>query len=257
MSLMLLLFCVTRNAYPALLAAGEYPTAGKYIGVLPCADCAGIWTEIVLTDPGPNLGQGNGTFVTTERFTGGIHGGAIVTTRGSWSTVSWNTIGRNDSVATLKLIGKGSGETVSPARYFLCNHGLSLELRATADRGTDTIEPGTLRRVIPLPSFGPVTETDSKNTLYGTVGDSFEITLPASSMDTALHAWKMTSPVSQIVALMGVTGSKNQNAFATDVMLKAVAPGQIRLEFRSMQDPAKVVTFSFDITNAQDNACPD
>ena len=89
-STFVLIFFPLQPARAYLVPPGEYPIYGTYRGVLPCADCVGTWTELILVDLGTNPfepGQGSGTFTMTERFTGGVHGGASVSTHGKWSTI--------------------------------------------------------------------------------------------------------------------------------------------------------------------------
>ncbi|MGD0796499.1 MAG: hypothetical protein ABR910_02140 [Acidobacteriaceae bacterium] len=76
------------RASASVLPLGEYGMGGHYAGSVLYADCAGVWMEITLTDSGPDWGSGSGTFVMTERFTGGAHGGASVLAQGEWSTVA-------------------------------------------------------------------------------------------------------------------------------------------------------------------------
>lgn len=113
------MFLPFQPARAYLVPPGEYPIYGTYRGVLPCADCVGVWTEVILVDLGTNpfeAGQGSGTFTMTQRFTGGVHGGATITTHGKWSTIQPDEFG----AGTLELRGRGAGrQTRCPATLLL------------------------------------------------------------------------------------------------------------------------------------------
>ncbi len=227
------------------LRFGDYPMRGEYAGVLLCSDCAGVWTEVTLDDPGVNAGQGSGTYVMTERFTGGIHGGSTVTTRGTWSTVDRDKV--DPYTGTLELVGAERNGEVPARRMFFCDHGRSLRLLKMGDLAVAVSERVTLQRVTPIPPFGPLTEAASHDTAVGRVGDTFEIDLPAPSGGATLTAWTLHKPSSRSVALETVEGSGNGNAFISVFLVKCVAPGNTRLAFRSATDPPRTISFLFHV----------
>lgn len=101
-----LMFISSQPALAYLVPPGEYPIYGTYRGVLPCSDCVGVWTDVILVDRGTNPfepGQGSGTFTMIQRFTGGVHGGATITTHGKWSTIQSDGFG----AGTLELRADG------------------------------------------------------------------------------------------------------------------------------------------------------
>jgi len=221
---------------------------GKYIGVLLCADCAGVWTEVTLEDSGADWGEGSGTFVMTERFTGGAHGAANITTRGKWSTLNW--VKNENYTGTIELRGgESDGHTRTP-RHFYCDHGRSLRPLDDNQGGQSWLSPAELERVIPPPRplFGPVTEAQRDAILQGQIGDVFEIALPASSLQDSRSAWKMKPSASPVVALELTHGRGAQNVFTTVFQLKAAAPGKVRVEFQNSQNPERTVTFTFQVT---------
>lgn len=112
---------VTAQGTP--LAPGDFPMAGTYTGRLPCADCTAIETKLTLDDRGVNAGAGNGSFVMTERFVGGLLDGETSTLLGKWSTVQW--VKNAEYTGRLKLQPIAHGALPAP-RYFYCDHGRSL-----------------------------------------------------------------------------------------------------------------------------------
>jgi len=113
-------------ARAALIRDGDYEMRGTYEGVLFCSDCPGVWTEVTLEDNGPDLGIGRGTFVMTQRYSGGVHRGNSVVTTGTWIAISRDAFGTSGLV---KL--QGTYGDVTP-RYFLCEGGRRLRVAGAA-----------------------------------------------------------------------------------------------------------------------------
>lgn len=69
---------------PLVLAPGapDLPLFGRFAGDLPCADCAGIRTELALYG---DLGAGERRFVLRETYLGPLDGGRPRETRGRWT----------------------------------------------------------------------------------------------------------------------------------------------------------------------------
>jgi hypothetical protein len=107
----------------------------------------------------------------------------------------------------------------------------------------------TLERVIPppRPEFGPLTENESHAEVAARVGDRFDVALPAASPDATLTAWTMITPTpNSSIALETTFGSGiGLKGVFTIFVLKAVAPGSARIEFRSTKSQKQIVTFSF------------
>lgn len=234
-------------AHAEWLGPGEYPIRGKYVGTLPCTDCAGIWTEINLADGGNDTGEGYGAFVITERFSGGAHGGDTTTTHGTWLTTKRST--GMSQTGTLELRGeKRDGETPM-IWHFYCDHGRSLRLLDARGDEFARSKKSTLQRVIPppRPEFGPLTEMDNGAVLSARVGDVFEVALPAASLSDSRSAWTMKQPVSNCVVLISVAGTGADNAFSTVFRLRAAAQGSIRVEFPNARNSMRIVAFTFDV----------
>lgn len=230
-----------------LVPPGEYPMAGTYRGVLPCADCIGVWTEVILVDLGTNPfepGQGSGTFTMTERFTGGGHGGASITTHGKWSTIQRDGFG----AGTLELRVEGpAGRPLAP-RHFYCDHGRSLRLLFKSNVVVFN-RPDTLERVIPppRPQFW-VTESQNNKAIMGRVGDTFQIDLPTTLETHSSDAWVMKGPMSPGMALEAQEDASILPARPTTTFLmKAVAPGTTRIEFQRVKGPSMTVVLLFQI----------
>lgn len=69
---------------PLVLAPGapDLPLFGRFAGDLPCADCAGIRTELTLYG---DLGAGERRFALRETYLGPVDGGRPRETRGQWT----------------------------------------------------------------------------------------------------------------------------------------------------------------------------
>lgn len=233
-----------------LVPPGEYPIHGTYRGVLPCADCVGVWTELILVDPGMNpfkSGQGSGTFTMTERFTGGIHAGASFTTHGRWSTIKPDGLGGG----TIELRVEASDSKSPATRRFYCDHGRSLRLLFAKPNEIVFNRQDTLERVIPppLPQF-ILTDRDSNALIVARIGDAFQIDLPTTLETHASDAWVMKQPASGSMALTTqVDSSVLPDRPTTTFLLKAVAPGIVHIEFQRVKGPPMMVTFPFEITS--------
>jgi hypothetical protein len=230
-----------------LVPPGEYPMAGTYKGVLPCADCIGVWTEVVLVDLGTNPfdpGQGSGTFTMTERFTGGVHGGTSITTHGKWSTIHRDGFG----AGTIELRAEGlDGKSLAP-RQFYCDHGRSLHLRFKSNVVVFN-RPDTLERVIPppRPQFW-VTERENNKPIMGRVGDTFQIDLPTTLETHSSDAWVMKQPILPEMELeVQADESILPDRPTTTFLLTAIAPGTLRIEFQRVKGPSMSVDLPFQI----------
>jgi hypothetical protein len=242
------MFLTFHPARANLVPPGEYRIAGTYRGVLPCADCIGVWAEVILVDLGMNPfepGQGSGTFTMTERFTGGVHGGASITTRGKWSTIQPDGFG----AGTLELrVESRDGKLLAP-RQFYCDHGRSLRLLDSNPNVVVFNRPDTLERVIPppRPQFW-VTERENNKPIMGRVGDTFQVDLPTTLQTHSFDAWVMKQPTSQNIALEAQQDSSILAARPTTTfLLKAISPGTVRIEFQRVKGPSMKVSFPFQI----------
>jgi hypothetical protein len=228
----------------SILPNGEYGMAGRYLGSVLCQDCAGVWMEITLVDTGPDWGNGSGTFVLVERFTGGVHGGATVLNQGNWRTVEW--VKGGDYTGTIELQSEQPNDG-SP-RYFFCDHGRSLRVLNPDRSSISTLKPATLDRVNPQPEpHFPMTDADSGATIHARVGDTFVLALPVESLSTYRTAWTMKPPAAQCMTVYAITGSGRGRAFTSDFELKAAVAGKVRLEFQKTEQPSRSVSYEFDV----------
>jgi hypothetical protein len=246
-ALFIVALIVPMAAYATLIRDGDYDMRGKYQGLLFCSDCPGVWTEVTLEDNGTDLGNGRGTFVMTERYSGGVHRGETVVTTGTWSAISrdaWQTSG------LLKL------QDVTPdsqPRYFLCDGGR--RLRAASPEGTWLtvhMQQSTLTRVIPpqVPNFGSLRESDANHTIYGRVGDRFSISLLPTSAPGATANPRPDFTIFSLVTrtqLPSVPPPLDIYGEEAFVDIVAANPGTATLTFQSRSNPARFVTFDFRI----------
>ncbi len=234
-------------ARATLIRDGDYEMRGKYQGVLFCSDCPGIWTQVTLEDNGPDLGVGHGTFVMTQRYSGGIHRGETVVTTGTWSAIS------RDEYMTSGLLRLLPARRDAKPRYFRCEGGRRLsETNGGGMPLTTHLEQSMLMRVIPpeTPAFAPLTQAEANRTIYGRVGDRFSIDLtpkpiagatPNPQPDFSIFALVTVTQLPTIPAALDVYG---QDAF---VDIVAANPGTAKLTFRSRSTPTRLVSFEFEI----------
>ena len=220
-----------------LVPPGEYTMAGTYRGVLPCADCVGVWTEVILVDLGTDPfepGQGSGTFTMTQRFTGGARGGNSITTHGKWSTLQADGFG----AGKIELRAEGPDGKIFAPQQFYCDHGRSLRLLFKNDAVVYN-RADTLERVIPAPppQFW-VTDSENGKTIVGRVGDTFQIDLPTTLETHSYDAWVMKQSSSQTMALEAQQDdSILPERPTTTFLMKAIAQGTTRIEFRRVKGP--------------------
>jgi len=248
-STFVLIFLPFQPARAYLVPPGEYPIRGTYRGVLPCADCVGVWTELILVDLGTNPfepGQGSGTFTMTERFTGGVHGGASISTHGKWSTIKPDGFG----AGTIELRVESSDPKPLAPRRFYCEHGRSLTLLFDKPNQVVFNRQDTLERVIPppLPQF-VLTEKNSNVPIVARVGDTFQINIPTTLKAHADDAWIMKQPASRSIGTTrSVWADILPDRIITSFLLEAAAPGMARIEYERVKGPPMTVTFLFKIT---------
>jgi uncharacterized lipoprotein NlpE involved in copper resistance len=85
---------------------------GVFVGTLPCADCAGIRTELTLNAAeGPD--QDRGTYALRQTYLGTPNGERTFDTRGRWTVLHGSATDPNATVYQL------SGESPAEVRYFL------------------------------------------------------------------------------------------------------------------------------------------
>lgn len=234
---------IPESALASGVPDGDYEMRGTYVGVLLCADCPGVWTELKLVDNGPNTGSGSGTFELHERYTGGVHGGREIVTGGTWTTLKFVDF----STGTIKLAAD-SGQKPK-TRYFFCDHGRSLRMLDPSGHEVQTPRQDqiVLQRVIPLPrrEFGPLTEDQQNATSFGRVGDCFAIMLPSTQRDWQTK-WHL-APTRTMQERTRFGGSSWQPGMFTFFILQAVAPGTEVLQFTNTD--GATVRFSFEITS--------
>jgi len=86
--ILLLAACSRRDAAPPppnptpAVRADALPLVGRFAGTLPCADCAGIQTELTLASDW----DGRALFRLRETYVGGPYDGRTVETDGVWTT---------------------------------------------------------------------------------------------------------------------------------------------------------------------------
>lgn len=134
------------QAIATLLPLGVYEMRGTYVGMLPCSNCAGIWTKVTLEDPGVNAGQVSGKFTMLQSFTGGALRRKTVVIRGRWFVVNHRTDGGYQESGAIELLPEQPDGTPSSPRFFKCVLGQKLEALDRAKQPITNARPHTLYR---------------------------------------------------------------------------------------------------------------
>ena len=104
-----------------------------YKGILPCGDCGGVETELILMH---ERGSGEGTYIIKETLIDTIHGNRSTEERGSWTTLRGSAKDEDDVVIQI-----GEGDR---SKYYLLTptHNLQLldaQLKALQVKGNHVL----------------------------------------------------------------------------------------------------------------------
>jgi hypothetical protein len=99
----------------------------------------------------------------------------------------------------------------------------------------------------PHPQFR-VTERDNNGLIMGRVGDTFQIDVPTTLETHSPDAWVMKQPILPEMKLEVQADDSILRARPTATfLLKAIAPGTVRIEFQRVKGPSMKVSFPFQI----------
>jgi copper homeostasis protein (lipoprotein) len=210
---------------------------GTFVGVLPCADCAGILTELKLYAEQPS---GRATrYELTETYLGARDGGGSIGTTGRWDTSGGSVVldlGRVDARKNFLRVGDDE-----------------LRLLDRSQREISSKAPHSLHRVSELP---PVTllESDSGQVLEVDRGQRVYVALGANR--TTGYGWMLEAPPGALTSLGGsmyVQEAALPGAGGTEIwFFGAGRSGKMELVFhyRRASDPgppARTVTFTVSV----------
>lgn len=180
--------------FPAAALAGCVTIApssfGTFAGVMPCADCAGILTELHLYAE-----QGRPTsYELMETYMGTRDGDRSIGTSGRWATVSGSA---DDGAATVIQLDLGS---VNTRRNFLRAGEDELRRLDLNRKELPIAAPHTLHRVSELP---PVTllEADSGRTIEVERGQRVYVVLGANR--TTGYDWTLEASGNALLTSLG------------------------------------------------------
>jgi copper homeostasis protein (lipoprotein) len=237
---------------PAALAAT--PGVTRYWGILPCADCAGIRHELLLTQD-PKTGEPQ-TYELVETYLGSMSndGERAVSSRGKWSQ---SKRGQDGAMTIVRLDGGGRAESarsferVSETELRLLDreqkriestHPLSL-IRVSDTAGQPgTLAPGSLIPAAPVGASAPVTlgageptamVTDLASGWPVTLGMGQEMTARLTADRAAGGRWTLRPATDGGVVLrQGEPAYEKTAAGGVEVFrFKAVKSGQTLLTF--------------------------
>src|SRR5215813_1741855 len=124
-----------------LATQAQQPQVVQYQGTLPCADCTGIQTVLVLNPAGPSSPE-EGTFTLRETYQRGASPDENRTfvTEGRWKTIHRTDIGGAMTICQL------TPEPQGRARYFQQENDTTLKLLDNEQRPIESALDYTLRR---------------------------------------------------------------------------------------------------------------
>jgi predicted secreted protein len=218
---------------------------GTFAGVLPCADCAGILSELHLYIERPSGRPAR--YELTETYLGAIDGDRSIGTAGRWTTLRGSA---RDADATVLQLDLGRIDAV---KNFLRIGDDELRLIDRNRREILSAAPHSLHRVSELPAVTLV-ETDSGQTIEVDRGQRVFVVLGANrttgfdwALETVLEkAGSVLTPLGDPVYARGATplgaGGTTLWLFAA----KASGKQELRFQYRraSQRDsPAKTLSY--------------
>ncbi|HET7763604.1 MAG TPA: protease inhibitor I42 family protein [Burkholderiales bacterium] len=163
---------------------------GTFAGVMPCADCAGILTELHLYTE-----QGRPTrYELMETYMGTRDGDRSIGTAGRWATVSGSADDRGATVVQLDLGSAGS------RRNFLRVGADELRRLDLNRKEIPTAAPHTLHRVSELPP-ATLLEGDSGRTIEVERGQRVYVVLAADR--TTGYDWMLEASGTALLTSLG------------------------------------------------------
>ncbi|HTQ72803.1 MAG TPA: protease inhibitor I42 family protein [Burkholderiales bacterium] len=215
---------------------------GTFAGVMPCADCAGILTELRLYAE-----QGRPTrFELTETYLGSRDGDRSIGTAGQWGTLRGSA---DDSGATVVQLDLGS---VSTHRNFLKVGEDELRRIDANLREIPSAVPHSLHRVSELPAV-TLLETDSGRTVEVEPGQRVFVVLAANRATG--FGWSIESSGTGLLTTLGAPiyargtalGSEGTEMWFFGATLKGRQ--ELRFQYRRPFEPGvpAVKTVSFTV----------
>jgi copper homeostasis protein (lipoprotein) len=241
--------------FPAFLAAAALAgcvtisssSIGTFAGVLPCADCAGILTELRLYAEQPSGRAAH--YELTETFLGSREGDRSIGTTGRWTTLRGSA---SDKDATVIQIDLGR---IDALRNFLRTG--DDELRLLDRNRREIISPArrSLYRVSELPA-ATLTESDSGQTIEVEPGQRVFVVLGANR--TTGYDWTLDAsgpgPLTSVSDAVYAQGAASLGGGGTEIWLfRASGRGrqELRFQYRRLLErdapAAKTVSYAINV----------
>jgi len=225
---------------------------GRFAGVLPCADCAGIRTDLRLYAEQPS---GLATrYEATEVYLATRDGDRTFERSGRWTIMRGSTDDRDATIYQLDVDKPGS------QRNFLRLGDTALRLLDYEQRDIPSLTPHSLRRV---PDDSPadtviVTEQDTGRDIV--VAEGRTVTIRLTSNRSTGFSWKLVSAASDVLSPTGDVRYAEARAGPGAVgvggieswTFRAVRSGQQRLRFEYQRPwenapPARSVEYTITV----------
>jgi copper homeostasis protein (lipoprotein) len=219
---------------------------GTYAGVLPCADCAGILTELRLYAEQPSGRSAH--YELTETYLGSREGDRSIGTTGRWTTVRGSA---TDKDATVIQIDLGR---IDALLNFLRIGDDELRLLDRNRREIISRARWSLYRVSELPA-ATLTESDSGKTIE--VEPEQRVFVVLGSDRAAGYSWTLDPPSPGPLKSLGdavyAQGAASLGAGGTEIWLfRASGAGKQELSFQYRRPagrgvPAKTVSYTISV----------
>jgi copper homeostasis protein (lipoprotein) len=195
-----------------------------YSGLLPCADCEGIQTELILSQSGLSVAEG--TFVLKETYLGEKDG--VVQSTGLWTTLRGTATDANATVVQL------NPNKLSDVRYFLKVSDTEIKLLDKNQQEIDSALNYTLKTASATPALLPEAQKlvgiwrSTQDTKYtrefkaeGAVIDKYE----GTTNDTQSGVWNVITDPTTIPTTLPAVGNATfiNVVFGQDIFYYSVA----------------------------------
>jgi copper homeostasis protein (lipoprotein) len=216
---------------------------GTFAGILPCADCAGILTELHLYAEQPSRRPTRYELV--ETFLGTQEGNRSIGTTGPWSRLRGSA---NDPDAAVVQIDLGR---IDALKNFLRIGDSELRLLDRNRQEIFSAAPHSLHRVSELPSV-TLLENDAERTFEVDSGQRVSVVLGANR--TTGYDWMLETSGSLLASLGAPVYAQGASPLGTDgstlwfFVAKGSGKQELRFHYRRAQDrgslPAKTVKYT-------------
>ena len=241
--------CAPRADQPAGKAPAA-PLLGRFVGVLPCADCSGIATDLRLYAEQPSGKPAS--YESNETYLGTRDGDRSFQRSGRWTIMRGSAADRDATIYQTAFDRPGE------LRNFLRVSDTELRLLDRDQREIKTPAPLSLHRVLEGPQREPVTLAESDSGRVTQVAPGQIVIIRLSSNRTTGYSWTLATPSGDLLTALGEpvyvpAGAPAGAVGSGGVEVWSFVPRQngrqdLRFEYRRPWEkgvaPAKVLSYS-------------